>query len=182
MYLQLADNYSYLAAAPNELYIFIPEGYKGAEKDMYIREDALDNLPEMEFRQLMFDLEPYQTRQMSGKAERAQRREDRKAKKATKGGAARRDARLERVKARKAGGGGFSGVLDKVGGIVSNVFGGGAATERDFDITVGPDGTNVNYKPNDGEESFFKRNQTAIIIGGVVVAGAVAYFTLKPKK
>jgi hypothetical protein len=190
MYLQLADNdpYQHLAAAPNELYIFVPAGYKGAEKDLYIREDLLDNLPDANFQQIMFDLEPYQAQGMSAKADRQQRREERKARKATKGGAARRDAKLQRVQARQQGkaaraaaGGGFGGVLDKIGGVVSNIVGGGAPSTRELDINAGQGGVSIDYQGGD-EPTFFEQYKTPLIIGGVVLAAGAAYFLINKNK
>ena len=100
-YLQLADNaYEHLAQRPNEYYVFIPAGFRGAMKDSYIREDLFDNLSPYDYQQIMQELAPYQNTGMSDKASRKADREAKKTakadKKATQGGGARRDARAER--------------------------------------------------------------------------------------
>jgi hypothetical protein len=193
MYLQLAESpYNRLAQqAPNELYIFVPQGFKGSSKDMYIREDKFDDLPESEYRQLMFELAPYQPQGLSGKADRKQRREDRRAKKATKGGGARREARQKRVDARMkakvdkaaARGGGAGGIFDKVIGAATNIFGKGEAEpmDRDFSITGSPGEFDVSINNADGEESFFQKNKIPLLIGGAVLVAGGIYLATKKK-
>ena len=101
-YLQLAEqDYSMLAAANYDKYVFIPQGFRGAAKDSYVREDLFDNMPDALYNQLMLELDQYNTVGLSDKASRKARREERKKAKATKkagrGAAARREARQKRV-------------------------------------------------------------------------------------
>jgi hypothetical protein len=185
MYLQLAESpYNRLAQqAPNELYIFVPQGFKGSTKDMYIREDKFDDLPESEYRELMMQLAPYQGQGMSELSDRASRKAERKARRATKGGAARREARQKRVETRAAARAAGGGVLDKVIGAATNIFGKGGETlptERDFTITGSPGSLDVSIDNADGEESFFQRNKIPLLIGGaVLVAGGIYLATRK---
>ena len=187
-YLQLADQ-GYLAQKPNDLYVFIPQGFRGAEADSYVREDIFDNLNPNDYDQLMFELLPYQNTGMSELGDRASRkaaREEKKAakaaKKETKGAGARRDARAERQAARQSAkseraalrgqSGGFSGILDKVGGIAGNIMGKGASVEVD--------GASIAYDP--GDESFFSKYKTPLLIGGGLVAIGAIYMLTKKKK
>jgi hypothetical protein len=191
-YLQLADQ-GYLAQKPNELYVFIPQGFRGAEADSYVREDIFDNLNRNEYDQLMFELLPYQNMGMSELGDRASRkaaREEKKAAKAAKkegkGAGARREARAARQAARQAAkgervatraaakgeGGGFKGILDQVGGIVGGVMGKGASVEVD--------GASIEYDP--GDESFFSKYKTPLLIGGGLVAIGAIYMLTKKKK
>jgi hypothetical protein len=181
MYLQLAEN-NYLAASPNELYIFIPQGFKGSEKDMYIREDLLDNLPQDQYNDLMMQLTPYQPQGMSELSDRASRKAARQARKATKGGPARREAKQKRIETRAAARASGGGVLNKVIGAATNIFGKGETmpTQRDFSITGSPDEFTASFNNADGEESFFERNKTPLLIGGaVLVAGGIYLATRK---
>lgn len=173
-YLQLAEDKSYYLAErnPKELYLFVPAGYRGSERDQYIREDLLDNLPEEVFNQMMNELEPYQNTGLSGKgadrrAARRQRRQDRKT--------ARRDAKQKRVETRS---GAFKGFVDTVGGAVSNIFGGGAKSDPGLDMSY----TDGQFQATYGEEpSFFEKNKFLILIGGAAIVGGVIYFTMKKK-
>ena len=188
-YLQLADNaYSHLAAAPMQYYIFIPEGFRGASKDSYIREDLFDDMDRMDDAQVMRELAPYQKTGMSDKGSRKADRDAKKdakaAKKATQGGGARRDARASRQSSRqqaridkKAAGGGFGGVLDKVIGGAKDIFGKGGDT---LDVQAGGDGLQIDY--NQGGESFFSKYKIPLIIGGVAVAAGTIYLVTKKKK
>jgi hypothetical protein len=174
-YLQLADNY--LAQKPNDLYIFIPQGFRGAESDSYVREDIFDNLAPMDYQQLMYELNPYQNKGISELSDRASRKAAREEKKKTKGGAARREARAARQKTRQdaktersKSGGGF---LDKIGGIAGKIL------NKDASIDVG--GATVEYDaPN--EESFFSKYKTPLLIGGGLVAVGTIYMLTKKKK
>lgn len=193
MYLQLADNdpYSHLAEIGRELYIFVPQGYKGAQQDMYIREDALDGLDDYQFQQIMFELEPYQNQGMSSKSSRAERRGARKDKKelkankaAKKGGGARRDAKQLRVETRQkskvdrqAKGGGF---LDKIGGIATGIFG-AKDSSRALDVSVDGGAVSVDVTDDD-EPTFFQKYQTPLMIGGAVLIVGGIYLATRPKK
>ena len=179
-YLQLAENY--LAAAPMDMYIFIPAGFRGAAEDVYIREDILDDLPPNEYRAIMQELAPYQPQGLSA-GDKASRKAARAEKKAGKGGAARRDAKLKRVEARQAGkaervakGGGaaniFGKVLDTAKGFIQN---------KDLDVEFDQGGgVNVAFEP-ETEESFFSKNKIPLLVGGAVVVAGVIYLATKKK-
>jgi len=188
MYLQLAerDPYSYLAESGKELYIFVPQGFKGAQSDMYIREDTLDNLSNADYQQLMFELEPYQNRGMSGKADRQQRRDARATKKASKGGGARREARQTRVATRQQakvdkqtakGTGKGAGFLDKIIGGATSIFG----KEPALDVSYSGDGTAIDVSTG-SEPSFMDKYKVPLIIGGVVLVAGGIYLATKKKK
>ena len=177
-YLQLADN-NYLAQKPNDLYIFIPQGYRGAESDSYVREDIFDNLSPMDYQQLMYELNPYQNKGMSELSDRASRKEARAEKKKTKGAGARREARAQRQKTRQdaktersKSGGGIGGILDKVGGIAGKILNKGGSVEVD--------GSVLEYNP--AEESFFSKYKTPLLIGGGLIAVGTIYMLTKKKK
>lgn len=177
-YLQLADNY--LAQKPNDLYIFIPQGFRGAENDSYVREDIFDNLSPMDYQQLMYELNPYQNKGMSELSDRASRKEARAEKKKTKGAGARREARASRQKTRQDAkterakmGGGIGGILDKVGGIAGKILNKGGSVEVD--------GSVLEYDPADNE-SFFSKYKTPLLIGGGLVAVGAIYMLTKKKK
>lgn len=185
-YLQLADNgYSHLAQRPNEYYIFVPQGFRGATKDSYIREDLFDNLSDYDYAVVMDQLAPYQITGLSDKAsrkaDRAAKKEAKAAKKATQGGGARREARAERQSSRqqaridkKAAGGGAGGFLDKVIGGAKDIFGKGV----DVEGNVG--GLVVDYDTT--PPTFFEQYKIPLIIGGVVVAAGTIYLVTKKKK
>jgi len=177
-YLQLADN-QYLAQKPNDLYIFIPQGFRGAENDSYVREDIFDNLAPTDYAQLMYELNPYQNKGMSELSDRASRKEAREEKKKTKGGGARREARAARQKTRQdakteraKSGGGAGGILDKIGGIAGKIINKGGSVEVD--------GSVLEYDP--AEESFFSKYKTPLLIGGGLVAVGAIYMLTKKKK
>jgi len=188
-YLQLAEDF-YLSEDPSEMYVFIPAGYRGAPKDMYVREDYFDGMSEYEFSQIMDELEPYQP-MLSAKGDRkaikAQRRSERKAKRedkrSTSKGAQRQASKLARIQARQAGkteraamGGGFGGALDKIGGITSKIFGGGAGADQAFD--AGIEGT-IDFSAGDGEAP--KKNWIPWAIGGAVVVGGLIFVLTRKK-
>jgi hypothetical protein len=185
-YLQLADNaYSHLAQRPNEYYIFIPQGFRGAAKDSYIREDLFDNLSPYDYAEIMEELAPYQNTGLSDKAtrkaDRAAKKDAKAAKKATQGGGARREARSERQSQRqqaridkKAAGGGAGGFLDKVIGGAKDIFGKGV------DVQATGGGLDINYDTT--EPTFFEKYKIPLIIGGVVVVAGGIYLVTKKKK
>ena len=188
-YLQLADNaYSHLAQRPNEYYIFVPQGFRGAAKDSYIREDLFDNLSSHDYVVIMEELAPYQN---TGLSDKASRKADRAAKKGAKadkkelqGGGARRTARAARQDqrqqakiAKKSAGGGAGGFLDKVIGGAKDIFGKGDSS----DVQAGPGGIKVDYDP-DAEPTFFEKYKIPLIIGGVVVVAGGIYLVTKKKK
>jgi len=192
-YLQLAED-PFTSLADNVMmnkdkYIFIPAGYRGAEKDLYVREDFFDDMPESVYQQMMQELAGYQNTGLSGKSDRKARRQERRdakaAKKATKGAGARRDARQKRVDARMnakvskaaAKGSGKGGAfLDKVGGIVGDIMGKGG-------VEVATDTVDFNYDPaNDLEPTFFEKYKVPLIIGGVVLIGGGIYMATRKKK
>ena len=175
-YLQLAENHS-LAQAPMEMYIFIPAGFRGSEKDVYIREDVLDNLPEMEYRQIMAELAPYQPAGLSASDKKAERKAARAAKKEGKGGAARREAKQKRVETRAAARGEKGGLFGKALDAATNIFG-----KKDLDVSVQGGDLDVSYQdPN--EQSFFSKYKIPLMITGVaVIAGGIYLATKKKKK
>jgi hypothetical protein len=196
-YLQLADNgYSHLAARSNEMYVFIPQGFRGATADSYVREDVFDKMHPEDYDQIMMELLPYQNMGMSelgdrasrkakraGKKEaRAGKKEARATKKEGRGAAARGERKLKRQESRQAakteraqvraasGGGGF---LDKITGAVGGIL------NKDASIDVG--GASVEYDaPSD--ESFMSKYKTPLLIGGGLLAiGAILLLTKKKK-
>jgi hypothetical protein len=188
-YLQLAENpYERLAEGvpAKDLYIFVPAGFRGAVKDMWIREDSLDGLSDVEYLELMRSLEPYQNQgmsygftQLSGKAERQARRDARKAKKQSKASVkqAKRDAKIERAKSGKTA---LDSIIGGAQNIVGTIFGGGAAAgdqeKLDVQGTVG--GVEFDLGP---EQSFFERNKTLILVGGVAAGGLLIYMLTKKR-
>ena len=188
-YLQLAEDL-YLSEDASEMYVFIPAGYRGAPKDMYVREDYFDGMSDYEFSQIMDELEPYQpmlSARADRKAKKAQRRADRKAKReakrSTSKAAQRQAAKLERIKARQAGkteraamGGGFGGALDKIGGIASNILGGGAGADQGID--AGIDGS-IDFSAGDMQAP--KKNWIPWAVGGAVVVGGLIFVLTRKK-
>lgn len=192
-YLQLAED-PFTSLADNVMmnrdkYIFIPAGYRGAEKDLYVREDFFDNMPESTYQQMMQELAAYQNTGLSGKADRKARRAERKdakaAKKAGRGAGARREARQKRVDARMASktaraearGGKGGAFLDKVGGIVGDLVGKGP-------IDVETDSLDIEYdgQGGGGEATFFDKYKVPLIIGGVALIGGGIYLATRKKK
>ena len=169
-YLQLAEsdpNLVHLAETTirnADKYVFIPEGYRGAEKDLYIREDLFDNLPDTVFENLMFELEPFQNQGLSGKR-----------------GDARREARQKRIETRaaaRAQGGGF---LDKIGNIATNVIGGLKGGSVQVETDQGQAGLNWGAPPPE-EPTFFEKYKVPLIIGGVALIGGGIYLATRKKK
>lgn len=171
-YLQLAeDPYYHLAETQSVMsrYIFIPAGYRGASKDMYVREDFFDNMPEATYNAMMNELAPYQNTGLSSKA--SDRRQARKAKKAEKKGA-KADAKELKKEKRSAR---FGSVLDKVGGIVGGIIGG----NKQVDITAGGGGLDVEVGD---EPTIWDQYKVPIIIGGVALIGGGIYLATRKKK
>jgi hypothetical protein len=163
-YLQLADDpYSYLAANdPKQLYVFVPAGFMGATQDTYIREDKFDNLPENQYQIIMQQLAPYQP---AGLSDRASRRAARTEKKS-----ARRDAKQKRVETRSAA---IGSALQKGGDLIKNLIGGA----QPIDVQAG--GLDISY---DTEPSFFEKNKTLVIVGGLAVLAGGVYLIAKNAK
>lgn len=187
-YLQLAESpYDRLAEGipAKDLFVFVPAGFRGAVKDMWIREDAFDAMPEMEYLELMRSLEPYQNTgmsygftQLSGKAERQARRDARKQKKEGKAAVkqAKQAAKIERAKSGKTA---LDTIIGGAQNIVGTIFGGGSQTGQeklDVQGTVG--GVEFDLGP---EESFFQKNKTLIIIGGIGLGGLALYMLTKKR-
>jgi hypothetical protein len=189
-YLQLAESNPFNALAevsPNAMkfYVFIPEGYRGATKDMYIREDVLDDLPPATFSQIMYELDEYQNTGLSAskeerekqRAERKAGREERKNTRAT-AGKTRQDARTERQRLRSEskgkGAGSFAGILGNITGTAKDIFGKG-----NVDVAAGSGDFSLDYSAAP-EESFFSRYKIPIILGSVaVIGGGILLFTRK---
>ena len=191
-YLQLAED-PFTSLADNVMmnkdkYVFIPAGYRGSEKDLYVREDFFDDMPDSVYQQMMQELAAYQNTGLSGKADRKARRQERKdakaAKKATKGGGARREARQKRLetkwagkekKASAKGSGKGAAFLDKVGGIVGDIVGKGP-------VDIETDSLDFQYDQGGGEPSFFDKYKVPLIIGGVALIGGGIYLATRKKK
>lgn len=174
-YLQLAErDFTSLAEEiinKGEQYVFIPQGFRGAEKDLYIREDLFDQLPDSTYNALMNSLEMYQNTGLSAgqsKARRDARRAKRTEKKAAK--QTKKDANKDKRAAR------FGGILDKVGGIVGNIVGG----NKEVDVTAGNGGIDFSYQQN--EESWISRNKIPVAIGAVVLIGGGIYLATRKKR
>jgi hypothetical protein len=190
-YLQLAENdpYSHLAeVGPDAMkfYVYIPEGYRGATKDMYIREDVLDDLPAATYAQIMSELAPYQNTGLSAskeeraaqRAERKAGREERKNTRAT-AGKTRQEARTERQRLRSEakgkGSGAFAGILGSITGAATDIFGKG-----NVDVNAGGGDFSVDYS-SQPEETFFSRYKIPIILGSVAVIGGGIYLLTRKK-
>jgi hypothetical protein len=190
-YLQLAESDPFNALAevsPNAMkfYVFIPEGYRGATKDMYIREDVLDDLPPATFSQIMYELDEYQNTGLSAskeerQAQRAERkagREERKNTRAT-AGKTRQDARTERQRLRSEskgkGAGSFAGILGNLTGAAKDILGKG-----NVEVDAGGGDFSVDYS-GAPEESFFSRYKIPIILGSVAVIGGGIYLLTRKK-
>lgn len=186
-YLQLAeeDPYSHLAEVPAsamQYYVFIPQGYRGANKDMYVREDVLDNLPAATRSKMMNDLAPYQNTGLSAsKEERERRRANREERKMTRAnaGKTRQEARTERQRLRseakgKGGGRGkeiFGGILDTA----KSIFGKG-----EVDVTAGGGDLSIDYS-QEPEQSFFSKYKVPLLIGGAALVGGIIFLTTRKK-
>lgn len=183
-YLQLAEN-PYIHLAQNiptdarDMYIYIPQGYRGSDKDMYIREDLLDAMPTAAYQKMMFELEPYQNTGMSAKADRDARRQARKDKKALRGEtkAAKQQARLERAKSGETG---LKTLIAGAKDIVGGIFGTGAATTDDT-TGRGPITGSIDFGTPQ-EESFLSRYKVPLLIGAAGVIGFVVYKQMNKKK
>jgi hypothetical protein len=185
-YLQLAeeDPYMHLAEVPAQnmkYYVFIPEGYRGASKDMYVREDVLDNLPKATYAQIMGELDAYQNKGLSAsKEERATRRANREERKTTRAnaGKTRQEARTERQRLRsenKGKGGGFKGILDTVAGTARDIFGKG-----NVEVDAGSGGFSVDVATQP-EESFFSKYKIPLILGGAAIIGGTIFLLTRKK-
>lgn len=177
-YLQLAENpYSHLAqnipTNAMEMYVFIPEGYKGAPKDMYVREDLLDKLPDPIYNKMMADLAPFQNTGLSA-GRGAERRAERKAKKE-----ARKDKRMEARETRSQRRSEMFGKLtDTAGNLVKSLVGGG---EVDSKSAIGPVDFQADFSVGQ-EESMLNKYKVPLIIGGVALTGFIAYKMLNKKR
>lgn len=169
-YLQLAENdpYSYLAEPESamDMYVFVPQGYRGATKDLYIREDMLDSLPKAAYSQMMYELEPYQPQGLSGKRGDARRaaRDARKDKRA-----AARETRSQRRSDM------FGKLTDTASGLLQKFTGGGGSDVP----TKGFEGSIEFGAPQ--EESTLSKFKIPLIIGGVALAGFMVYKFTKKK-
>lgn len=181
-YLQLAESpYSRLAEGvpAKELFVFVPAGFRGAVKDMWIREDAFDGMTDSDYLELMRSLEPFQNAglsygftQLSGKAERQARRDARKQKKQTKQEVrqAKQQAKIERAKSGKTA---LDTIIGGAQNIVGTIFGGGSqAGQEKLDVQGTVGGVEFDLGP---EESFFQKYQTPLIIGGLALGGYALY-------
>jgi hypothetical protein len=173
--LQLAeDPFHALAediARNQELYIFVPQGYRGASKDLYVREDVFDKLPQDQYNLMMQELEGYQNTGLSGKgADRRQARRDKRAADKQKRIETRQGGKAARAEK-------FGGILGKVTDTIGNIVGGGKQVE----FQAGGGEANISYKPDD-QGSFYENNKTLIWVGVGGIALVGGYMLLKPKK
>lgn len=159
-----------------EMYVFIPDEQGGGR---YVREDYFDNLDDATYKRLMVMLEPFQPQMMSethlsgkGRDRREARREERRETKA-ESKAVKAEEKTER-KAKRAET--LSKVLETVGGVAKNIFGGtdvsGSAT---FETGERPD---FQFKVDD--KPFYQK--PAFLIGSAAVVGGLIYFLSKRKK
>jgi hypothetical protein len=182
-FLELAeDRFSMLAQDPKENYIFIPAGYAGATKDMHVREDFFDGLPDSQFIAMMQDLAPFQTNTGLSALPIALA--------AGKIAANFFRKRQERVAA------GTAKPLIKPGGLISKI---GAAVkgriagmapaqseavimERNLPVSGGVNvgGTQIDFD-NAPEQTFFQKYKTPLIIGGVVLLAGGVYLATRKK-
>jgi hypothetical protein len=182
-YLQLAENpYEHLAEtstmSASDNYIFIPAGYRGAVKDMYVREDLLDPMPNISYQKMMFELEPYQNTGMSAKEDRDARRQARKDRKALRGEtkAAKQKSRLERAQSGETG---LKTLISGAKDIVGGIFG----TSAPVDDTTGRAPITGSIEFGDvPQESFLSRYKVPLIIGAAGVIGFVVYKQMNKKK
>lgn len=155
MYLQLAEDNVKRAIA--DFYIPYPDN-QGNPK--LVREDLLDDLSDEDFDTYLDSLEEAGVNMGSPakKAARQQRRADRKANKTakkqqkTEKKAAKNAIKLAKAEGIKAGTwtGGGAGILDTVGDIAGNIFGGGSdSTAKDLSLTYSdaPGGTEEKKPP-----------------------------------
>ena len=162
-YLQLAeDPYMMLAedvTRNKDKYIFIPEGYRGAQKDTYVREDVFDDMPEAAYRQMMIELGPYQNTGLSKKGNREERRAKRKSEKEAKK-TARREAKQKRVETRSAA---FGNIGKGLTDVLGNVMG---TKSADVSVDTSAGGLDVQI---DTQPSWFERNKVLVLGGAAVV-------------
>jgi hypothetical protein len=178
-FLELAENENYNSIAEGNVmdkYVFVPAGYRGATKDMYIREDLLDNMPEA----IVSELDAFNVRGLSDKASRQARREQRKATRQTNK-TERRTARAARQQSRQEA---LKSIVGTAADTVQNIFGTGDTTATD--TTDMPNKSlfekDLNFNV-DLNETFWEKNRNWILpvgIGAVVLTGA--YFLLGNKK
>ena len=180
-YLQLAeDPYMHLAQniplEARDLYVYVPQGYRGATKDLYIREDLLDAMPRNAYAKMMFELEPYQNMGMSSKESRQARRDARKLKRSQKDELKeqKRLAKLERIKSGETG---LKTLLTGAKDIVGGIFGTGATDTTD---TRGLEGS-IEFGNQEPEPTGIAKYKVPLIIGGVALAGFLVYTMTKKK-
>ena len=184
MYLELAENnnqgyYGQMAQEGedvSDLYVYIPAQFTDTGEGMYVREDSFDMLPDIQWEQLQDVVEPFQERGLSlfglgkkGRSRRKGRRDARHQKKLVKMG-----VRQANIKIRGESGG---GALGKIGGMISNIFGGGGGAqaggyEAPFAPVQGPGFAPDFSKTATAPEKKLlgmKQNTAIMVIGGVGV-------------
>ena len=195
-YLQLADN-----GNPAEKYLLIPGEISGTETK-FVREDVFDDLPDYKYQHLLNTLEPYQLSEdnLQDKASRQARRDARKLRKGEKQAqkSRRREAKTSRKEAKtlykqkQAEGvegfersGVLSNVMDTIGGVASNIFGG--AGDLDYDVVGGIDYSGGQFT-TDGSlrvesKTWIKGVPNWIVIagGGALTLGTIYLLTKKKK-
>ena len=197
-YLQLADN-----GNPADKYLLIPAEISGTETK-FVREDLFDDLPEAKYQHLLNTLEPYQLSEgdyLQDKASRQARREARKLRKGDRQAQKdrRREAKTLRKEARtlykqkQAEGvegfqrsGVLSNVMDTIGGVASNIFGG--AGDLDYDVVGGIDYSGGQFTTDGNLQVRSKTwikgvpNWVVIAGGGALTLGTIYLLTKKKKR
>jgi len=183
MYLELAEG-----EETRNPYLFIPD-FEAGTGGIFIREDKFDSMPTDQYKKLLNLLGPFQPKTpgglneddfLSSRADRKARRDEKKDQKATNKANReqrkedknerknqRQTARDERKANRKPFD--FKGAIDTVGGVVSKFTGKGG---EDFEPSAGSS-TPTESKP------FYKN--PAVLIGGAVVVGGLAYLLTRKK-
>lgn len=184
MYLELAEG-----EETRNPYLFVPD-FEAGTGGIFIREDKFDSMPTDQYKKLLNLLGPFQPKTpgglneddyLSSRADRKARRDEKKDQKATNKANReqrkednnerknqRQTARDERKANRKPFD--FKGAIDTVGGVVSKFTGKGG---EEFTPEAGGSSTPGESKP------FYKN--PAVLIGGAVVIGGIAYLLTRKK-
>lgn len=206
-YLQLAEDnpYNRLAESnPMTNYLFIPAGQLGMQEDTYVRSDFFDSLPDAEFNATMSILAPFQNTGMS-----AGLVADAVGAIPIFGGAGKFGVNLiskiaQNRKAKQQSGapikplfkGKEGGLIDKIKGAINKNKTKPDATDQltkdteeqtktlptvQLDGSLNGTGFQFGLNPASGEETFFKKYKTPLLIAGGLV-GAFAIYKLTTKK
>ena len=152
-------------------YIFVPSEDGGGK---WVREDFFDRLPRDQYLKVLDLLEPYQNVGVDGifskwkerKAEKRAKREARKDMKAE----SKATARIQRTQG--------GGVLGKIIDGAKSIFG---QTEVDAGFNIESGSAPTGFIRAEDRGTFFERNKTLIIVGGLVIAGGAVYLLTRKK-